>query len=173
MLSSKMGFFQIPFPMVVIKPLLFLLLISPLMTWGQDAPFPKDTIYVKYSANQNGNRKIMDWKYQGEKGIYFSIKDSSHKAWKKDSIRFISLFYPYSQPTDTLSLKRITNYHFSNLKEIDQKRNEWIERKYKGHKIKPYNGSRNGVFQTYLIEVINDSQFVIYPVIWRNEGGGF
>src|SRR5699024_9355481 len=146
------------------KMCLFLLLIAPLMAWGQDAPFPKDTIYVKYSANQNGNRKIMGWKYQGEKGIYFSIKDSSHKAWKKDSIRFISLFYPYSQPTDTLSLKRITNYHFSDLKEIDEKRYSWVF----DNNRPPL--TRNGVFQTYLIEVINDSQFVIYPVIWRNEG---
>ena len=59
------------------KMCLFLLLIAPLMIWGQDAPFPKDTIYVKYSANQNGNRKIMDWKYQDEKGI--SIRDHSGK----------------------------------------------------------------------------------------------
>ncbi len=145
------------------KMQLLLVIIFPLLVKGQDAPFPKDTIYIKYSANKKENRKIVDWEYQDKKGIYFSIKDSSHKAWA-DSIHFISLFYPYSKPTDTLPLKRIGGYHFSDLKEIDEKRYNWIF---------DYNRpplTRNKVFKTYLIEVINDSQFVIYPVIWRNEG---
>ncbi len=150
---------------------LFLVVLFPLLVKGQDAPFPKDTIYIMYSANKKENRKIKNWEYQGKKGIYFSIRDCSDEHNGRN--KFISLFYLYSKPVDTISIKQLKNYHFSDLKEIDRKRKEWIDAKYKGNKIKPYNGSRNGVFHTYLIEVINDSQFVIYPVIWRNEGGGF
>jgi hypothetical protein len=27
--------------------------------------------------------------------------------------------------------------------------------------------NKNGIFDTYLIEIINDKQFVIYPVEWK------
>ena len=140
------------------KMCLFLLLIAPLIAWGQDAPFPKDTIYVKYE-NKKGTKKWpgkFEEEYNHKCGLFFNVLDDHKKG--------MALFYPYSQPRDTLALKRITNYHFSDLKEIDEKRYSWVF----DNNRPPL--TRNGVFQTYLIEVINDSQFVIYPVIWRNEG---
>ena len=65
--------------------------------------------------------------------------------------------------TDTLCNKHLKDYPFSNLKEIEKKRHEWIFE----NERPPAN--KNGVFQTYLIEIISEEKFVIYPVIWRNE----
>lgn len=51
-----------------------------------------------------------------------------------------------------------------------KKKIDWIERKFSELEFKPYGGSRNGVFVTYLIEVVSDEKLVVYPVIWRSEG---
>ncbi|MFT4610747.1 MAG: hypothetical protein ACJA1H_000026 [Glaciecola sp.] len=61
-------------------------------------------------------------------------------------------------------IKYLKNYHFSDLKEINEKRYKWIF----DNKRPP--AGRNRVFQAYLIEVISNKKFVIYPVISRNQG---
>lgn len=138
--------------MDVIKHFTIALIIAPALVFGRDSIYPKDTIYIKSPTD---NKKIENWEYSATKGIYFSIKDVSGKH--------ISLFYPYEQKSDTLNIKHLEDYHFSNLQEINERRNTWIF----DNDRPPAN--RNGVFQTYLIEVIAKDTFIKYPVIWRNE----
>jgi len=140
--------------MGAIKTLLIVIFLSPIFTFGQKTIYPKDTIYVKYEK-KTGNKKLSNWKYKNKDGISFSIKDISGKH--------ISLFYEQINKTDTLCMKHIKDYKFSNLKEIERKKHEWIFE----NKRPPAN--KNGVFQIYLIEIISEEKFVIYPVIWRNE----
>jgi hypothetical protein len=76
----------------------------------------------------------------------------------------MSLFHNYKNKADTLCYKHLKNYNFLNLKEINEKRYKWIF----NNKRPPVD--RNGVFQTYLIEIISDNKFVVYPVFWAGEG---
>lgn len=150
--------FKIPFQMDVIKKLIFLLLFCPLFLWGQESSLPKDTIYVKYENRENTKKwpgKFED-KYNGECGIFFNVVDQNKEG--------MALFYPYSERSDTINIKKLQRYDFLNLKDINKKRNKWIF----DHNRPPRD--RNGVFQTYLVEEISEDRMVIYPVIWRNEG---
>jgi hypothetical protein len=140
--------------MNAIKILSLLLILCPILSFGQKSIYPKDTIYVRFETNQ-ANRKITNWDYQKKNGVYFSIKDKSSKH--------LSLFYPYSEKADTLCIEKLKDYQFSDLEEINEKRNRWI------FDNKRPLATRNGVFQTYVIEVISDKKFVKYPVNWRNE----
>jgi len=136
--------------------LIFLLHLS-ISLFGQKPPYPKDTIFVKYYNIEDPDKwnKKFHSKHNGKKGIYFNLEHP-----KGD----MALFYDETQSPDTLCVKHLDDYHFSNLEEIDQKRYRWIF----DNKRPPAN--RNGVFQTFLIEVISKEKFVIYPVVWRNEG---
>ena len=142
---------------IKIKFLTVLLSFASTVSYGQRSTYPKDTIYVKYE-NKTGLKK---WNakfkrdYNGKSGIYFNIEN-------KDGD--MALFYAHKQKTDTLCIKHLKDYKFSNLKEIREKRYKWVFE----NKRPP--ADRNGVFQTYLIEIISKDYFVIYPVIWRNEG---
>ncbi|SHG74935.1 hypothetical protein SAMN05444483_1273 [Salegentibacter echinorum] len=147
--------------MAAIKVLSLLLILCPILSFGQKSVYPKDTIYVMFKKNE-ANRKITNWDYKKKNGVYFSIKDKSSKH--------LSLFYPYTKKADTLCIEKLKEYCFSDLKEIEEKKNNWINKKFEGLKYKPYTSSKNGVFRTYLIEIISEGEFVKYPVIWRNEG---
>jgi hypothetical protein len=147
--------------MDAIKLLTFSLIFIPIISFGQKSIYPKDTIYVLYEEIKDAdwNAKF-ERKYNQKLGIYFNVET------KKGDM---TLFAPYSRKADTLCIKHLKDYRFSDLEEIEEKKNNWINKKFNGLKYKPYSGSKNGVFQTYLIEVISENKFVIYPVIWRNE----
>lgn len=149
--------------MDAIKLILIIIFLIPILTFGQNSIYRKDTIYIKYEnikSDKNWNAKFKRT-YEKKKGIFFNVEN--HKG-------NMVLFYDRELKPDTLCIKHLKDYKFSNLEEIENKKNNWIDRKFKGLKYKPYNASKNGVFQTYLIEVISKYYFVIYPVIWRNEG---
>ena len=133
--------------MDVIRLLKFLLVFIPALSFGQNSIYPKDTIYILYEANKY-TKKILNHPKMG-KSLYFEN---------------IGVYYDYKEKLDTLCIKHIKGYPFSDLKEINEKRNKWIF----DNRRPP--ADRNGVFQTYLIEIISKEKFVIYPVIWRNEG---
>jgi phosphoglycerate-specific signal transduction histidine kinase len=148
--------------MDAIKLILIILFFTPIFTYGQKSIYPKDTIYVKFEK-KNYNKK-MEGNYNSKNnnklsGIYFYLKDSINRI-----DRGMSLFYDYNQKADTLCIKNLKNYQFSNLREIREKQHKWIF----DNKRPP--ADRNGVFQTFLIEIISKDYFVIYSVIWRNEG---
>lgn len=136
---------------------ILLIMLCPWMVLAQEPPYPKDTIYIQYENKENTKKwpGKFERKYKGISGIYFNVKQKSGD---------MALFHSYEKPSDTLSVGDLKNYTSSNLKEINKKRREWIF----DHNRPPMD--RNGIFQTYLIEVISDSKIVKYPVIWRNEG---
>jgi len=143
--------------MDAIKIFIIVWLFIPTILFGQKVLYPKDTIYVKFE-NKVGKK---EWNakferiYNGKKGVYFNIEKI-----KGD----MALFYDLNYKADTLCIKYLKDYKLLNLEEINKKRYKWIF----DNKRPPAN--RNGVFQTYLIELISEDKFVIYPVIWRNEG---
>lgn len=147
--------------MAAIKILSLLLILCPILSFGQKSIYPKDTIYVKYQEERNAawNAKF-ERKYNQKSGVYFNVETEEGD---------MALFYPYSQKADTLCIEKLKDYHFSDLEEIRKKEIEWVDKKYKNQKYKLYTGSKNAVFQTYVIEVISDTKFVKYPVMWRNE----
>ncbi|MGO2359448.1 hypothetical protein [Mesonia sp.] len=132
--------------MVAIKILGFILMFCPIFSFGQNSIYPKDTIYIRYDKDVH-SKKNLNHPQIGE-NLYF---------------KNIGVYYPYSEKADTLCIEKLKDYHFSDLEEINEKRNRWIF----DNKRPP--ATRNGVFQTYVIEVISDKKFVKYPVIWRNE----
>lgn len=143
------------------KTTFLLLLLLPFLVMPQEnQALPKDTIYVKYEPNQDKLMKNWPGKlerdYMKKEGIYFNVVDENRKE--------MMLFYSNIAKSDTLPIRNIKNYQFSNLEEIDKKRYSWIF----DHNRPPRD--RNGVFQTYLIEEISSTQMVIYSVIWRSEG---
>jgi cytochrome c-type biogenesis protein CcmE len=153
--------------MDAIKLIIVIIIFLPLYGFGQKSIYPKDTIYVKYEDNKINKKWQTEYSLVGflkngkyisnkEKGIAFSVKDENGKH--------MSLFYSQNHKADTLCIKHMKNYKFSNLKEINKKRYEWIF----DNKRPP--ADKNGVFQTYLIEIISNVYFVIYPVIWTGEG---
>ncbi|SHG75030.1 hypothetical protein SAMN05444483_1276 [Salegentibacter echinorum] len=147
--------------MAATKILSLLLVFCPILSFGQQSIYPKDTIYVKYQEERNAswNAKF-ERKYKQKLGIYFNIETEEGD---------MPLFYPHSEEADTLCIEMLKDYHFSDLHDIRKKEIEWVDKKYKNQKYKPYTGSKNAVFQTYVIEAISDKKFVKYPVIWRNE----
>lgn len=136
---------------------LMLIIFLPFLCFGQKFKYPKDTIYVKFEKKLGNKKWYGNYGYgkNKKKGVLFNLKDNNNQS--------MSFFIEKGQSSDTLCYKHLKDYTFSNLKEINEKRYKWIFK----NKRPPAN--RNGVFQTYLIEIISEEKFVIYPVIWRNE----
>lgn len=144
--------------MDAIKIIFISLFFIPTILFGQKAIYPKDTIYIKFEKKRENKKWFGNYGYGRNKkvGTLFNLKDKNDKH--------ISLFSPENSQLDTLCNLHLKDYKISTLKEIDEKRDKWIFE----NKRPP--ADRNGVFQTYLIEIISKEKFVIYPVIWRNEG---
>lgn len=133
--------------------------LFPIIGFGQNSLYPKDTIYVKFENKIENKKWSGGYGYGKNKknGIFFNLKDAN-----KESMSFF--YIEKNKSADTLCITQLKNYKFSNLQEIDEKRYKWIF----DHKRPPAN--RNGIFKTYLIEVILKGRIVLYPVIWRSEG---
>ena len=132
------------------KQILFLLFLIPFLAFGQKTKYPKDTIYIKFDSSKH-KKKNLDHPEFG-KSIYF---------WK------LGVYYDYKFPPDTLCTKHLKEYEFSDLKEIEEKERKYYKKRFGGN---PWIKNKNAVFQTFLIEIISKEKFVVYPVIWRNEG---
>lgn len=144
--------------MHVIKFFTVLLLLASAVSYGQKSIYPKDTIYIRYENSAENKKWFGTYGYGNNKkeGILFNIRDKNNEA--------MSLFFHRKNKADTLCVKHLEDYKFSDVKEIREKRHKWI------FKNKRPPADRNGLFQTYLVEIISKDYFVIYPVIWRNEG---
>lgn len=140
-----------------------MILFFPVLIFGQ-TKYPKDTIYIKFEKTLENEKWYGDYGYgeNRKKGVLFNLKDNNNQ--------YMSLFAEKEQSSDTLCYNHLKEYNFYNLKEIRQKEIEWVDRKFAEYKYKPYSGSKNAVFQTYLVEIISDEKIVIYSVIWRSEG---
>lgn len=99
--------------------------------------------------------------YDSEKGTVFNLYCDKGGS------------FLWNSKSDTLSISCLPNYKVSTLDEIEALEKQWwkknlkiLEKKFGIYCCPPYD--KNYIFQTYLIEIINNNQFVMYPVEWRN-----
>jgi len=121
------------------------------------------TIYIEFKLDKKcpGDQKFY---YDREEGTVFNLycdKGGSF-LWKSKS--------------DTLSISCLQNYKVSSLEEIEVLEKQWrkknrkiLKKKFGEYCCPPYD--KNGIFQTFLIEIINHDQLVLYPVEWRGLNG--
>ncbi len=146
--------------MTVHRFLLSIFLFIFLMGYSQEkAPYPKDTIFIKYQfiKGKTWNDKF-ERKYKSEKGIYFNIVTKSGD---------LALFASYKSKFDTLNIDYLKKVEFSDLKKIEKLESIYYKKRFGRN---PWIKNKNAVFVTYVIEKISEYCIVKYPVIWRNEG---
>lgn len=125
--------------------------------------YKKDTIYLKFITNTGEEPYYRGAKSTTQKGdIIFNLIEKG------------SLLYLKGNRADTLKVGKLNRFTISTFKDIEKKVKEF---RYKTYKKSPpsqndkayqfYN--KNDIFETLLIELINDNQFVVYPVKWRNQ----
>lgn len=138
----------------------FLIVCYTYSSYGQI--IKKDTIFLVFKKNDKILSKEKCLKFKRKEGVIFNL-------CKKGSFLFKN-----TSKSDTLCYKHIKDYKITNIDSIAVLEKKW---KIKSRKalIKKYGKiyppfDKNGIFQTYLIEQINNKQLVVYPVIWRNEG---
>jgi len=138
--------------------ILIILICFPMVIYAQKAKFPKDTIYLLYTDTIFSNKKMK------AKSQHIFNEEVGIKFWWKG----YWMFYNCNSKTDTLPIFKLNDYVTIDSKEVTKRHNKWINELYNGQRKPPAN--KNGAFKTYLIEVICKDKFVIYPVVWRNEG---
>ena len=127
--------------------------------------FEKKTIYLLFKKNETDSiPHYLGYKFyfKKEKGYVFNLMDKN-----------ISLLYKNKQKSDTLTLSKLKNYKITPISKVQELEEEWYK-KNREKIIKGYKGfyhfrDKNVYFKTFLIEIINDKQFVVYPVTWRNQ----
>ncbi|AWG24745.1 hypothetical protein FK004_05635 [Flavobacterium kingsejongi] len=131
---------------------------------GYSQNLKKKTVYFLFEKNKTDSVRNLGYKFyrEKEKGYVFNLMDKN-----------VSLLYKNKQKSDTLPLSKLKNYKITPVTKIDVLEKEWYYRN-KEALIKKYTwfinlSDRNAVFKTFLIEIINDKQFVVYPVTWRNQ----
>ena len=144
------------------KFILFFPLIFSVYCFSQE--FEKEKIYLKFKIEKDCSRK-MKFYHKKEKGIVFNI------YCKKNG----TFLFEDSSKADTLSLRHLKDYRRSTMGDIEALEKRWrIKNKQKFIDLfgSPYPlYDKNGIFNTYIIEVLEDSeQFILYPVKWRGLG---
>ncbi|MFN4764672.1 hypothetical protein ACKGJN_16195 [Gillisia sp. Q332] len=137
-----------------------LFLLIGIKGFTQEIVIPKDTIYLEYKPNDGSVPHYRGKKFKNKHGINFNLYEGN------------GLIYPKKGDSDTLAIKYLKDYQFTEVKDIDSLGRLWyrknlpvLKRKY-GKIIAPHD--KNGKFVTYLIEELNDC-FIKYRVYWRNE----
>lgn len=141
--------------------LLLLFLLSSNSAFSQ---YEKDTIYLKFEKNSGEEpyyRGVKSYNKQ-EKGTIFNLIPSG------------SLLLPQGKKADTISIEKMDSYTISTMKEVEQRVKEFRHKTYKkspeSKDAKAYQFyNKNDIFETFLIEIIDDCRFVVYPVCWRNQ----
>lgn len=116
-------------------------------------------IYIQFKKRSDCS-EILKFYHNEEKGVVFNFYCTRGES------------FIYRKGSDTLPISELKNYKFSTPTEIEVLEKQW-RKKNKKALIKKYGKlyppfDKNGIFQANLIEIINDQQFVIYPVEWRN-----
>lgn len=159
---------------IVIKPIVFFLIIlfsfksfsqtkeSDFMKDWKIMEVKKETIYLKFEKNNGKFPKYRCLKFPNKKGIVFNL-------CKGGSLLFSNKF-----KSDTLCYKHIKDYKTSTMEDILKKVKDFRVKTYKkrpkSDNDKLYQAyDNNDIFKTYIIEVINEKKFILYPVIWRNQ----
>lgn len=149
---------------IIVQTKIILPLILLFYSFSFSQVIQKDTIYLNYT-------------YYKDNCTHYDI-EKKLKINQKRGIQFnlcgkIILFYNSTIKSDTLTIDHFSNYEISTIKGIREKvkkfRSKTFKKRPKNKNQKLYQAyDNNDIFQTFLIEIINDKQFVIYPVTWRN-----
>ena len=121
------------------------------------------TIFIKFEIDKNCQIP-QKFYYEKENGIVFNYLYCNNIRGRS---------FLWQSKSDTLPISKLANYKFSTLEDIEVIEKKWrVENKT--NLIKKYGKlyprfDKNKIFKTYLIEKINDSEFVIYNVKWRGE----
>lgn len=142
----------------------------------------KKTIYIGYNYKQLCPKidKQISKEHNGTIFNLNCIKEvTSNNLIDLESINcdldsnYISVLY--TSKADTLEINKIKNYKILNLEDVKKLETEGrgkILNYYKRKNITNHRPiTKNDIFKTYLIEIINEKQFVIYPVKWKNPFG--
>lgn len=126
-------------------------------------------IYIKMEFESDCFRKQKFYSSE-EKGIVFN------NQCKKGN----SFLFSDDKKSDTLTINELRAYKISSIEEIKKTEQEWRTEKFKdvqeknkkegGHSLPIHTFDKNYIFDTYIIEIISDEKFVIYPVKWRGQG---
>ncbi len=147
---------------VLIKYLVFLLFfLNGSVIFSQ---YKKEVIYLKFEENSKDKTYYRGIKFynKDEKGIVFNLLSKG------------SLLFPDKEKADTLCIPHLTDYPITTMEEVEKKVKDF---RLKTYKKRPPNKNdklyqaytKNDIFKTYLIEIIGDDKYVIYPVTWRNQ----
>lgn len=135
-------------------------LFFTLSTNGQN----KIKIYLKIEIDSNCFRKQKFYS-ETEKGYIINPNCNSGG-------NFI-----YQTKSDTLSLINLKKFKITTAEEIKKIEKKWREQKFIEYKkskekypLPIHTFDKNYIFETYLIEIISENKFVVYPVKWRGEG---
>jgi hypothetical protein len=124
--------------------------------------YNKEKIYILFKDS------LCDWQKKfyskREKGVIFNLGCKNHG----------SCLYRDKSKADTLDMKNINQINTITMEDVVKKVSFFRRKTYK--KLPPKPNSKlyqaydnNDIFETYLIEAINQKQFVVYPVFWRNQ----
>lgn len=142
--------------------LILIICLLPVYLFSQE--FSKETIYLNFLNQKDCSRK-MKFYSKDEKGLIFNL------FCKKNG----TFLFKNTSKSDTLSLFYLKDYKINSTAEIEKIEKDWRNRNKKKLIDKygfPYpRFDKNGIFNTFIIEILeNQNKFVIYPVIWRNQG---
>lgn len=103
-----------------------------------------------------------------EKGLVFIDKSKE------------SFLFSDTSKADTLCTSTLKKYKTSSIDEIKKIETKWREQKFKEvqKKLKEtgkyplpiHTFDKNYIFDTYILEIISNEKFVLYPVKWRGQG---
>lgn len=141
----------------------YLFLFFILSSGPMFSQYEKDTIYINFNHEvQNCSYKNLKMKWFKNEGLQFNLCG-----------RGVFLFQR-NKNSDTISTRQLKDYYITSIEDVAQKVKDF---RYKTYKRSPpeenakayqfYN--KNDIFETYLIEIISDCRFVVYPVQWRNQ----
>ncbi|WP_445457315.1 hypothetical protein [Flavobacterium sp. HNIBRBA15423] len=127
----------------------------------------KIKIYVKTEIDSS-IFKIQKEYSKAEKGYVFIDKSRE------------SFLFSDNCKADTLSISKLKNYKVFSIEEIRKMEKKWRKERFKEvqkknketgtYNLPIHTFDKNYIFETYLIEIISDQQFVVYPVKWRGQG---
>src|SRR5690606_9992062 len=126
-------------------------------------------IYLKLELDSLCFRKQKFYSEE-EKGIILNNKCKSGS----------SFLFSDTSKADTLCISTLKKYKTSSIDEIKKIETKWREQKFKEvqKKLKEtgkyplpiHTFDKNYIFDTYILEIISNEKFVIYPVKWRGQG---
>lgn len=124
----------------------------------------KEKIFILFKHDKKCDRRLKFYRKE-EKGVVFNL------GCKK----YGSCLFKNNLKSDTLPLKELSSYNITTMEALEEKITAFRKKTYR--KLPPKDNyklyqayNKNDIFQTYLIEIINNKKFVVYPVVWRNQG---